>query len=526
MEWASFIKTLGQSLSYPTFWVGFFLVALFAHSRFASSEAGSEKEDPRVRSRSFTTRFRYGLSAIVYIVFFEFGYGLLVGIGSFPFLQGILEKWIGSLQISPDPEATVGTPTWATLMVTAVLPATPGFDGADRKFRRALHNFASIPYKAQGLAREILENLPVEFFNSTRNLDPEEHEEEEIRAKHEAQQLSWSLEAVEQLQDSTVSGNNANSYRKFFEFDYRDIWNDIRQKKKHMEKWLDSPESVAPVVSRERGILLTSASRFLSCALLLNESSERTARGLIRDKLGIESLPRLKFDFKLEQIYISILLALILTFIGGLVALGFVLPDKWDGITGDMVKAIVFWLPFTALTMVVPFIFAAGIRLYFMDRIQSGREVLFEDQLLGVIYLFMFTFAVGVIPTLLGMVTGNYDLDKNWVMQVMPSGATPAVVAVLFYFLSSRHLFKVQWIDAALDVVIFSVAAGIMAWLTAVVAIKAGLDIEITMKIDGITNEVLLVVSPVTHAVMVGVIGAIQCLISRASLMAPAEAES
>jgi hypothetical protein len=49
-------------------------------------------------------------------------------------------------------------------------------------------------------------------------------------------------------------------------------------------------------------------------------------------------------------------------------------------------------------------------------------------------------------------------------------------------------------------------------------AFQAGMDVEITMNVQGLTNDVVLIVSPVTHALMVGIIGAIQCSISRSNL--------
>jgi len=520
---SSFIITLGQSLRYPAFWVGFVLVALFAYNRFAASEAESEAEDPHVVSRSFTTRFRYGLSAIVYISFFEFCFGVLVGIGSLPVLQELLTDWIGSLQFD---EKEVGTPAWAALFVTAVLPSAPGFGQVDKNFRKTLHRFASIPYKARGLAREIRENLTANYLELPNSISPVNATDKNFSIRLQVAKLLWLFQAIENLQDVAITGSKAENYSKFFNTDYLSIWNGLKQKKTQIKDWLDTPASAAPVVASECETLLKTTSRFFCCALLLNEPSERSARIRVREQIGVRDLAKLKFDFTLKQIIINIALAFILTFFGSLAALGIALPADGDGITIKMIGAIFFWLPFTALTMVVPFVFTAGLRLYFMDRFQSEIRIPFEDELLGLIFLFIFTFGVGTIPSLLGMLAGNFTLTENWILQVVPSGMTPATVALLFYFLSYRHLVDSKRPAAALDFVVFSATAALVAWVSVKVTIYAGMDIEKVMNIEGITNDVLLIVSPVIHALMVGVTGAIQCSISRANLSSLGGTES
>ena len=97
MDFTNFLVILGESLGYPAFWLGLFLVGLFAQNRFAQSKVISGIDDPQAVPRSFTTRFRYFLSSFAYIGYFEFFYGLLVGIGSLPVLQKLLTQWVGGL---------------------------------------------------------------------------------------------------------------------------------------------------------------------------------------------------------------------------------------------------------------------------------------------------------------------------------------------------------------------------------------------------------------------------------------------
>lgn len=519
MKWEQFVITLGQNISYPSFWVGFGLVIFFALDRFSSGDANSERDDPRVVPRSFTTRFRYGLSAMAYVGCYEFIYGLLVGIGSLPFLHGLLTQWVGNLNLPADQYAQIGTPAWAALFVTSVIPSAPGFKAVDKYVRKKLHIFASIPYKARGLAVEVLTQLTPDFLQPMSTKPIADQAEDKTQANLEAAQLTWVFRAIEKLQDVNDNASKAIEYKKYFESEYQGIWSDAKQKQKQLKKSLNSPESSAPVIALERASLLNNSARFLSCALLQNEPSERHARNIIREVLGVKDLARLAFDFNLKQIIINFILVFLLTFFGSVAALCFALPNGREDITIDMIGLIVSWLPYTAITMVMPFIFAAGVQLYFMDREQLGSvKIPFEDKLLALLVLFVGTFSVGILPTMLGLVAGNYNLNQDWIMQVVPSGITPAAVALLFYFLSTRHLFKSAWKDGFVDVIVFAAVAGGSSWFSTMVAYHAGMDVADLTRVAGFTNEVILIVSPVTHAVMVGVIGAIQCSISRSNL--------
>ena len=122
------------------------------------------------------------------------------------------------------------------------------------------------------------------------------------------------------------------------------------------------------------------------------------------------------------------------------------------------------------------------------------------------------------MPTLLGMVAGNYVLTPNWVLQVIPSGITPALVALLFYFLSARHLSSSRWLAALLDIVLFASLAASSTYLIVNVAFHTGMDFSAMTNIEALTHEVVLLVSVSTHAVMVGIVGAVQCSISRSTL--------
>jgi hypothetical protein len=536
MDFTNFLVILGESLGYPAFWLGLFLVGLFAQNRFAQSKVISGIDDPQAVPRSFTTRFRYFLSSFAYIGYFEFFYGLLVGIGSLPVLQKLLTQWVGGLDIpaelisgNPSSATEIGTPAWAVLFVTAVLPSAPGFDRFDRKVLKALHNFASIPHKARGLANELIENLTPDFIfpdkdfaiNEANQADTDESWQTRLKVT----QLGWLFDAIKTLQDSSRNGDNADNYENFFRGDYQNILEDANEQYSKLQEFLDSSKPTTEVVSHQITRLLNICVRMLSYALLQNESSERLVRNKIRNTLGMKHLPKLPFDFNATQIVLNFLLVVAITFVSSLVMLGFMLPNGWPDLFAndiEIIKLVGYWLIPIALTMAAPFVFAAGVRLYFMDRRQrTGQAAPLDATLVAAFCLFTASFSVGLLPTLLGMVSGGYELTPNWVLQVIPSGLTPALVALLFCFLSSRHLLISRWLETLLDVALFASLAGGSTYMAVTVAHHTGMDFGAMANIKILTQEIVLLVAVGTHAVMVGIVGAVQCSISRSTLPKP-----
>lgn len=485
MDWNNFVATLGQSISDSAFWVGFVLVAVFALNRFAITDSSSDESDPPLNARSFTTRFRYYLSAATYVVCFEFAFGVLVGIGSFPFLQELLIQWIGALDTAGDAEK-VGTPAWAALVVTTLLPAAPGFSKVDGKIRRTLHEFASIPHKARGLAKEIVRHLG-----------------ERDGTREKSEQLRWLFGAMDDLKTESRNPHNSAAYVAFFTR-YANVLEQARRKKGKLE------QQKAPLDDLEQAV--DNAARFLSCALLLSESSERNVRSAVRDTLQLD-LPRLRFDFNFKQIILGLVLVLALTFAAGVVTLGLALPEFSD-ISMPMIGFVASWLPYSALMLLPAFIFAAGVQLYFMDRRQYQLKVQLEDKMLALIGLFVLTFGIGILPPLLGM-SWREDLPAFWYMQVLPFGLTPAVVAVLFYLLATRRFFRSTGLQVAFDLGVFAAVAGFVTWCATKIAFHFELSIPEVSKIDEFTNDIALRVFPATSAVLIGVVGTLQCLISR-----------
>src|SRR5262249_14999721 len=165
---ASTTQTLNNSLADATFWIGLVSVFLFAHSRFDISLPGTDEMSPPIVPRSFTTRFRYHLAGFTYVGLFVFIYFGLLLVGCFPFLQEVLKAWFGSLDAGGK---SIGSPAWAALAATTLLPSAPGFGTVDEKIRQALQDFASIPAKARLIAKEIVGSIPVDHQTTERASD-------------------------------------------------------------------------------------------------------------------------------------------------------------------------------------------------------------------------------------------------------------------------------------------------------------------------------------------------------------------
>ena len=511
MEWNNFIVTLSQSVGKPAFWVGFVLVVVFALNRFAVSETKPDASDPPVVSRSFTTRFRYWLSAVTYIGCYEFAYGILVGIGSFPALQEVLIKWIGSLALSGAGKAEIGTPAWAALAVTTLLPAAPGFAKFDRRLRDTLQRFASIPFKARALAGEIIRHLP-----KRKDHGKSKGSRSELDAvQQKARQLDWLYRAVDTLQDGSGNPRNASDYSGFFST-YGGALLYARQRRKTLEQSLNTPEGKAPLVLAELKSLVDHTARFLSCALLQIESSEPDVRAVLRDTLGLKTLPRLPFDFTFKQLIVGLPLILALTFIVGIANLWLVLPQ--GKLSRDLIVFIAGWIPYSLLMLSPSFIFAAGLQFYVMDRkrywSKSERP---EDITLALLGLFAISYWVATLPPLIGMALKQHNTDNTWVMQVLPFGFMPAVVAVAFYLLASRQFVDSKLRAAVDDFCVFAIVAGTCTWFATYIATGPALNLDIAKmsNVSAFTNDIAKQVFPFTAAVLVGSVGAFHCWISR-----------
>ena len=504
VAWEQFFQTLGQSVSDSAFWVGFVLVAVFAYSRFAISKDSSDEIDPPLVARSFTTRFRYYMGASTYVGLYEFLFVMLVGLGSFQFLQDLLTKWIGSLEVPGEKNLAIGTPAWAALVVTSLMPSAPGFSTLDRQARDFLHRFSSIPVKARALAQEII--------SEAAKLESNKDDGRKLLS-----QLSWLREAVELLQDGTKNPLKSAQYSKFFGT-YREAYNRAIKKEKKFLETLEAGAESTPFMINELRDMVNHMARFLSCALLMIEPTEHQVRDKIRRQLNLKSLPELTFGFSLKQILIGIFITTVLTFIAGLASLWMVLAIT-TSINNPSVESVVFvvkWIPYSALILVPPFIIAAGVQLYFLDRKQlDDIEIPWEDKVVATIGLFIGTFGVGILAPLAGKATYGRIEGYDWLLQVLPYGLVPAMLAITFSVVATHCPTQSRAKNAALDFFVFALIAGLTVWFATWVATRFGLNIAEVSNSYEFNNKIAIKVFPLTAAVLAGAMGVIQCAISR-----------
>jgi hypothetical protein len=146
--------TFGRTLADVAFWIGLIATVIFACGRFNERQMDIRELDPPVLVRAFTTRFRYSIAAFAYAGVYAAIYVLLISIGAIPEFQQYLKEWIGTVG-----DEAIGTPAWAALATTALLPAIPVFRRMDEQLRLFLYDFASIPLKARNLAQEVVSGV-------------------------------------------------------------------------------------------------------------------------------------------------------------------------------------------------------------------------------------------------------------------------------------------------------------------------------------------------------------------------------
>jgi hypothetical protein len=252
--------------------------------------------------------------------------------------------------------------------------------------------------------------------------------------------------------------------------------------------------------------------------LLQIEPTEQQVRHKIRHQLGLKSLPILPFGFSLKQILIGIFITTILTVIVGLASLWIVLAIT-TSINRPSVESVVFvfkWIPYSAFILVPPFIMAAGVQLYFSDRKQlDGEEMPWDDKVVVIIGLFIGAFSVGVLAPLAGKAVDGQIKGYYWIMQVLPYGLVPAMLAITFSVVATQCLTPSRVKNAALDFLVFALVAGLTVWFSTWVATQFGLDIAEVSNSDEFNNKVALKVFPLSAAMLSGAMGVIQCAISR-----------
>ena len=163
------------------------------------------------------------------------------------------------------------------------------------------------------------------------------------------------------------------------------------------------------------------------------------------------------------------------------------------------------WIPYAVLMLVPLFMLAAGVQLYFMDRRQlESVETPWEDKFLALSGLLAGAFCLGALPPLAGMAMQGRIEGAERMMQVLPFGLAPAVLAGTFYALATHCPFDTPKLNALLDFAVFSTTACVCIWLATLVAIAFGLDVAELAQVPEFSDEVALRVFPWTAVALVG----------------------
>lgn len=521
--WASTeqaIINLQKALAEPSFWIGLVLVLLFANNRFATTKLSVDALDPPVMARSFTTRFRYLVAAASYVGVFAFIYFTLVSIGSFVAFQEFLTKAMGALSI--DGESTtngnkIGTPMWAALATTALLPSLPGFPAVDEKVRDFLYEFASVPFTARRLANAFLAAL-------RREMTPDG-----VDDSSSTPYPAWSV-----LRDAEVARfirrgvrnlchvrdvRAAKDYELFFGR-YQTYWHGLLHDLKDLGKRADETRGADAVVGRELDILLQKSVRFVSCALLHVEGYENLARRRMKGEFGVSRLEEEGWQFRLMQMFLAMFCVIIGTFLGGIVAVylcelrsggGFDLLAVRDDASRLLGLAVL-----TVPMFTLPLVFAAGVRMYLSDRAAFECHPLpWEETLLASFVTFVGAYGLSCLPQLVAaavLTSADEGVDLS---RVLPEGLAPAVFALIFMFMSSarlvtsrRHPRLRRITNATIDIVVHGVPV-------AAIALVMNLFMAAEPNQPPPLNHDAVVIPTIMALFIAGVLAPIECSISR-----------
>ena len=437
---SSLISNFNDIVSGWPFWTGLGSVMLFSLSRFNVTLPDIDELSPPLRPRSFTTAFRFWLAAFVYIGCYASLYLALLAVGSVPQLREGLSQLLHT-PVAP----TIGTPAWAALVATAVLPALPWISSIDGWIRVRLQDFASIPSKARMVAREVLAAL-------------DEAEPAPINNRSTLRQIAAAISAHRARFDQLwrvwprlQESDDAIASRRFSGF--------FRENQKTMDGFLQEFSSGLPhpkfldavsarYIEQKYRSGVKKVARFMVCSMLDAESTEFRVRGHWRS-LGFKVEPG-GLDFQLKNIitslfgisiaviiscYLSVTLYYLIHTITGYYDVGAPLSK----ILSDNTYLFLRWSVVTVLIYIPPITVAAGTAMYLLDQTSSGANLTFTDYATAAvltftasaILCFFVLLAYGVLyPTLIGETPQGINRLAPWTIPA-------ALVATTFMLLSS-----------------------------------------------------------------------------------------
>jgi hypothetical protein len=515
-----------------SFWTGLATVFVFSQGRFSEKQIDDENIDPPLPARCFTTRFRYYSSALVFAGVYVALFVCLIIIGSIPAFQDILKPLFGSLHDVPADVAgggkqNIGTPAWAAMIVMVIAPTVPWINRSERLLRLWLQEFSDTPFKARGLADEIIQNLLVST-GAPPNLD---HASEENLVA-----LFGRLEELRHQLTSSGRWRRDQSYRDFYAQNgellarttdrFRalewEIGTQANRKTRssnnhHRRTW----SAAAHPYRTQMATLVQRLGRLLACALLYSEIEEYAVRERLRHMSNMSNLAPATFRFTAAQVILAIVFsALIAGFSGPVSSLlnnKFIMGAQldWD----QMVEQIKIWAPISvviAIAFTLPLLLVAAIRLYLIDiRNQDCEDLNWDQTTVILLFAFIGCFGLATLPSV-AYLAYAYTVAPNVNQGYLATGVLwalpPAIINTAFIHCSEIRWGHSKWQNWLVDFSMFCVLGTLVALLTGASLAVVHLTVYGTSFHDEFQLEIPLMV---TLAVVSISNGMLHCSTSR-----------
>jgi hypothetical protein len=518
-----------------SFWTGLVTVFAFSQGRFAEKQVDVENIDPPLPARYFTSRFRYFSSALVFAGAYVILYVCLIVLGSLPALQDVLKPLFGSLTGSGAPagdtaqSADIGTPAWAAMVMMVIAPTVPWIKRIERSFRLWLQEFSDTPFKARGLADELIHSMLVSVGAPPRLEDASEAE------------LAAAFERLSDLrQELTASGRNKSdqNYREFFAEQGEILTTTVNLFRKVQDETVALPKGarrarasaqneaparlvVSPTTHRMQMVILVRRfARLIACSLLYAESEEFAVRERLRTMPHLANFPRASFQFTIAQVFLALFMIALVTVVSGPVTSiitnlssgAVVMPDQLIGQIGEWAaRGVVL-----AIAFVLPLCLVAAIRLYLIDMALHGRgELGWHETLMMLLLAFIGCYGLSALPLVAfeAYKAGN-NFNSATLFTALLWAVPPAIVNSALVKLSDIRWSGATARNALFDFVLFAAIGGAAAILAA-----AGVALTYLQGARDFTGFTLLFSTEIpfmfTVALVSGLNGALQSGASR-----------
>lgn len=424
----NWIVNLNKVVADWAFWTALIPVILFSYSRFTVTlDADDDELSLPVRLRSFTTAFRFWLAACVYIGCYSFLYLVLLVASQYPQIQKFLADWIGAY--------TTETPAWAALAATAFLPAVPGFSHFDEWLRHQLQQFASIPLKAEMLAREVLAVVnPAEPALITKRTTTQEVLN--AIAKHH-----------ERFDHLNETWPKLGTFSRFEKSNYKTIQR-LRNEFSAEPKQMDNiDKSSAMYIERKYRMAVQKFAKLILCSMLFSGNSEFRIRRKWQNS-GI-SVSDGELDFGpntlIGSMFTILIAVIVFCYISIVIYYGYCAingsPVSEPALGNALVEntgLFLFWAGFTVLIYLPPLAVAAGAAMYFLDRRLIGHPDTPIERVIGAVFTFASTallsfFVLLPYGVLIRPLIGRLPME---IYQLAAWALPPAALATAFLLLS------------------------------------------------------------------------------------------